>query len=557
MLFHSRFSRQSTHATAAVASIAALGMLLAGCGAGGGTGSPSAQNSSGTATASVITVNNVEPSASLLPGNTNDMASWKVVTQLFEGLVTFSDDGKLIYADAKSITPNSDASQYTITLRDGLRFSDGQKITAQTYAKAWSFAANAANGQLGAAIFSTIQGYDALQDTNGGNDAQLSGLKVVDDHTLQVTLNAPDSSFPYKVGDVAFLPIPESAYADVNAFGEHPIGNGPYMLKQWDHDSSIQLVPNPKYTGLRTPKNGGVTFELYTDVQTAYADVESGNLDVIDTIPTSALATYQHENGIQAFNKPGPAFRSFTIPQKLKHFSGEEGRLRRAAISHAVNRANIIEKVMYGTATVATDFTAPTIAGYSKSLKGADVLDYNTETARKLWSQADAISPWSGTFRLAYSADSGDKQRVEGITNSIKNALGIDAQPYIIPTQKELSSAIHDRTINAAFLQGLQSDYPYPEGYLMQAYDSSAADGKGLNNGDYKSTAFDKLIDDAARQTNVDDAISYYHQAEEVLFKDLPVIPLWYANVTAAAGEHVQHVGFNYMGVPKYNEITK
>ena len=556
-MFHPRFSHPSAHVTAAVASIAALGMLLAGCGTSGGTGSPSAQGSSSTATTSVITVNNVEPSANLLPGNTNDMASWKVVTQLFEGLVTFSDDGELIYAEAESITPNSDASQYTITLRDGLRFSDGQKITAQTYAKAWSFAANAANGQLGAAIFSTIQGYDALQDTNGGNDAQLSGLKVVDDHTLQVTLNAPDSSFPYKVGDVAFLPIPESAYADVNAFGEHPIGNGPYMLKQWDHDSSIQLVPNPKYTGPRTPKNGGVTFELYTDVQTAYADVESGNLDVIDTIPTSALATYQHENGIQAFNKPGPAFRSFTIPQKLKHFSGEEGRLRRAAISHAVNRANIIEKVMYGTATVATDFTAPTIAGYSKSLKGADVLDYNTETARKLWSQADAISPWSGTFRLAYSADSGDKQRVEGITNSIKNALGIDAQPYIIPTQKELSSAIHDRTINAAFLQGLQSDYPYPEGYLMQAYDSSAADGKGLNNGDYRSTAFDKLIDDAARQTNVDDAISYYHQAEEVLFKDLPVIPLWYANVTAAAGEHVQHVGFNDMGVQKYNEITK
>ncbi|MCB5626267.1 ABC transporter substrate-binding protein, partial [Bifidobacterium animalis] len=69
---------------------------------------------------------------------------------------------------------------------------------------------------------------------------------------------------------------------------------------------------------------------------------------------------------------------------KLKHFSGEEGRQRRAAISHAVNRANLIEKVMYGTATVATDFTAPTIAGYSKSHKGADVLDYNTETARKL-----------------------------------------------------------------------------------------------------------------------------------------------------------------------------
>ena len=133
-MFHPRFSHPSAHVTAAVASIAELGMQLAGCGTSGGTGSPSAQGSSSTATTSVITVNNVEPSASLLPGNTNDMASWKVVTQLFEGLVTFSDDGELIYAEAESITPNSDASQYTITLRDGLRFSDGQKITAQTYA---------------------------------------------------------------------------------------------------------------------------------------------------------------------------------------------------------------------------------------------------------------------------------------------------------------------------------------------------------------------------------------------------------------------------------------
>ncbi len=215
----------------------------------------------------------------------------------------------------------------------------------------------------------------------------------MDDHTLQVTLNAPDSSFPYKVGDVAFLPIPESAYQVIDAFGEHPIGNGPYMLKKWDHDSSIQLTPNPHYTGPRKPKNGGVTFELYTYVENAYADVESGNLDVIDSIPTSALATYQHESGIQAFNKPGPAFRSFTIPQRLKHISADEVRLRRASFSDAVIRANIID---------------------------------NAETARKLWNQANAISPWSGVFRLAYSADSGDKQRVEGITNSIKNALGID-----------------------------------------------------------------------------------------------------------------------------------
>ena len=81
-----------------------------------------------------------------------------------------------------------------------MQFSNGEAITAQTYARAWSYAANAANAQVGASIFATIKGYDGLQAEGVDPNAQLSGLSVVDDRTLQVTLNAPDSSFSYKVG---------------------------------------------------------------------------------------------------------------------------------------------------------------------------------------------------------------------------------------------------------------------------------------------------------------------------------------------------------------------
>ena len=537
---------------AAIAVLAVSAMTLSGCSSGPSAGaSASASSSAGN----IVTVNNVEPAAGLIPSNTDDLAGWKVVTQLYEGLVTFDAAGKLVYADATSITPNADASEYTIKLRSGLVFSDGEKITASTYAKSWSFAANAANGQLGAAIFSTIKGYDALQDENGDKNAQLSGLKVVDDTTLDVTLAAPDSSFPYKVGDVAFLPLPASAYKDIDAFGEHPVGNGPYKLASWSHDKEIKLVPNPRYTGPRKAKNGGVTYELYTSLDAAYSDLLAGNLDVLDSIPSSALKTYSKEQ-LQTVSKPGPGFKSFTIPQNMAHFSGKEGKLRRAAIAHAVDRETIIKKVLYGTATKATDFTAPTIAGYSKILAGASVLDYDAAQAKKLWKQADAISPWEGTFRLAYSTDSGNKAWIDAICNSITNALGIDAQPLIFSTSKELSTAIHNRTVGAAFIQGLQSDYPHPEGYLVQAYDSASADGKGLNNGDYKSAAFDALIDQAARQTTLDGAIGYYHKAEELLFEDLPVIPLWYTNVTAASGKQVGSLSFNYMGLPDYYKLT-
>ena len=543
-------------ATAAIAAALGIALTLGACSTNGAANGTDTAANGTDRTAQTITVNNVEPAAGLVPSNTNDMAGWKIVTELFEGLVTFEDDGTLVYADAESITPNDDASQYTIVLRDGLRFSNGERITAETYARSWSFAANAANGQMGASIFATIAGYDDLQDPNGDKDARLSGLKVVDDRTLEVTLNAPDSSFDYKVGDVAFLPLPSVAYDDIDAFGEHPVGNGPYEFDSWDHNRQISLVSNDDYDGPREVKNAGVTYKLYTNLDSAYADLVAGNLDVLDTIPNTALAVYRNEDSIQSFSQAGPGFKSLTIPQNLAHFTGEEGRLRRAAISLAIDRERIVDKVLSGTATVATDFTAPSIAGYSKDLDGADVLDYDAAKAKELWAKADKISPWEGTFRVAYSSDSGSKQWIDAIVNSVKNALGIDAQSYPFATQKDYSAAVRERTINAAFSQGLQSDYPHPEGYLVQAYDSSAADGKGLNNGDYKSDAFDALMDEAARQTTLDASVERYRKAEETLLKDLPVIPLWYGNVSAGAGKQV-NVSFNYMGLPEYHAITK
>lgn len=537
---------------APLAAAAAVLTLLAGCATG-----QSSTNGAHSRNGTVISVNNTEPATGLVPANTNDLAGWKVVTLLFDGLVTFDDNGGLTYVGAKSIEPNADASRYTITLKDGLKFSNGERITAETYARSWSYAANAVNGMLGAATLSTIKGYDALQHAGVDRNAQLEGLRVVDPHTLSVTLNAPDSSFPYKVGDIAYLPLPSSAYRNIKAFGEHPVGNGPYKLKSWDHGRSIELEPNPDYDGPRKAKNGGIDFQIYQSLDAAYADLLSGHLDVLDTIPNTALATYRRQKGITAISRPGPGFTSITIPSVLDHFNGEEGQLRRAAIAHAIDRERIASRIFRGSVTPATDFLAPVIRGYSSDLDTAGTLAYNPAQARKLWAQADAISPWSGTFRIAYASDTTDKQWVDAAVNSIKNVLGIDATSYPFPTSAELSTAINERTVGAAFKSGLQSDYPHPEGYLVQGYGSAYADGRGLNNGDYRSAEFDSLIAQAAAQTDLDTSIALYQQAERVLLHDLPVIPLWYKNVTAAAASSVTSAPFNYMGVPAYHLIKK
>lgn len=500
----------------------------------------------------------MEPTGELLPGNVSDTASWKIATQLFDGLVTFTNKGELVLDEAESITPNEDASVYTIKLKKGLQFSNGEAITAQTYARAWSYAANAANAQVGASIFATIKGYDELQAEGVDPNAQLSGLSVVDDRTLQVTLNAPDSSFSYKVGDVAFLPIPSVAYKDIHAFGKNPtVSNGPYVLDAWNINENIKLRVNKKYSGVREPKNAGIDFVVYDSLDSAYADLQGGNLDVLDSIPTSALGEYKNDRSIQAFSDRSSAFKSITIPQNLAHFSGEEGALRRAAISYAIDRSSVTKKILSGAATPATDFLAPVIAGYSKDSTGSEVLKYNAKKAKELWAKADEISPWEGTFTIGYNADGPYKEWIDAVANSISNALGIEARGDSYATSKDFATAVNKRETHGAFRSGLQSDYPHPEGYLFQAYDSASADGKGLNNGDYKSAEFDQFMDTAAAQTNLDDAIATYQKSEGLLLKDLPVIPLWYDNVSAGAAQKMKTVKFNYMGLPSYYELEK
>ena len=202
-----------------------------------------------------------------------------------------------------------------------------------------------------------------------------------------------------------------------------------------------------------------VWFMVYTDPQPAYADVEAGNLDSMDTVPTSALATFESDDQVQAVNEPGNASQSFTFAANQKHLSlDDEGRLRRAAVSMAIDREQIIDKVSNGTNTPAVDFTAPLIPGYSESVPGNEVLQYNPDKAKELWEQANQIAPWGDdeSFDIAYNADGGGKDIYDAICNSIHNTLGIKSQATPYPTFSEMRDDITDRKITTAFRSGWQ-----------------------------------------------------------------------------------------------------
>lgn len=536
--------------------------------ASGTEGGETAETSDVAGGSGIVTANGSEPQNPLVPTNTNETGGGKVLDEIFAGLVYYDAKGAPVNEIAQSIE-TTDSQTYTITLKPDFTFTNGEAVTASSFVDAWNYGALSTNAQLSSYFFDPIEGFadvnycepDAGPADADGNPTCLpapkaqtmSGLTVVSDTEFTVKLVSPQSDFPLRLGYSAYMPLPKVAFEDMAAFGEKPVSNGPYMVDTWDHGNSISLVPNPDYKGSRTPKNGGINFVFYATSEAAYADLQSGNLDVLDQIPTGAYTTFEEELGERAVNQPAAIFQSFTIPQNLPHFSGDEGKLRRQAISMAINREEVTSVIFNNTRTPAKDFTSPVIDGYSDAVPGSEVLDYNADEAKAKWAEADAISPWSGSFTIGYNTDGGHKDWVDAVSNSIKNTLGIDAAGAPFASFADLRTQVTDRTITGAFRTGWQADYPSLFNFLGPIYYTDA----GSNDGDYSNPEFDTLLNEGSAATDVDAGNALFQQAQSILFADLPAIPLWYSNVTGGYSENVSNVVFGWNSVPLYSDIVK
>ena len=382
----------------------------------------------GTVRTDVVIVNAGEPQNPLIPTNTNDSNGGRIVDRLFAGLMSYDAKGRPALEVASAIETTDDVN-YRITLKPGWTFSDGSPVTAHSFVDAWNYGALATNAQLQQSFFSPIAGFDEVAAATPTATA-MSGLQVINDHQFTVRLKGPTIDFTLRLGFSPFYPLPAAALKDMSSFGQHPIGNGPYRLADapgnpaWQHNVKLDLMTNPGYHGNRMPQNKGLRFVFYANLDTAYADLLSSNLDVLETIPPSVLPVYRRDLGDRAVTAPAAANQSLDTPLRLPHFSGEEGRLRRLALSAAVNRDQICRNIFSGARAPARDFTASSLPGFDAGIDGNDALNFDPDRARRLWSQADAISKWTGRYAIAYNADGSHQEWVDAIATSIKNTLG-------------------------------------------------------------------------------------------------------------------------------------
>jgi oligopeptide transport system substrate-binding protein len=344
-----------------------------------------------------VIANGTEPQNPILPSRTDEVGGGRVLDTIFAGLVAYNADGSIENDAAESIVQDS-PTQFTITVRDGLTFTNGEPVDADSFINAWNYGAIASNAQKSTYFFQDIEGFVNTEEQYGAPDEGLSGLKKIDDLTFQVTLNKPAADFAQRLGYAAYFPLPEVAFEDMDAFGENPIGNGPFKFDgegAWQHDVQIALVKNEDYDGPSEAQAEGLTFKFYASFEAAYNDLLANNLDVLDTLPDLAYETYEDELGDRSVNQPGALNQTLAIGEYVEHFGpDEEGTLRRQAISMAIDREAITEKIFFGTRQPATDFTSPALDGWTDELEGDEVLEYNPEKAKELWDQANEISPW-------------------------------------------------------------------------------------------------------------------------------------------------------------------
>ncbi|MFC9925609.1 ABC transporter substrate-binding protein [Streptomyces sp. NPDC127190] len=530
--------------------VCAVAVALAAAGCGGGGGSGGGGNGGG-----VLSSSWGDPQNPLEPANTNEVQGGKVLDMIFRGLKRY--DPKTAKAEnwlAQSID-TKDSQTFTIKVKDGWTFSNGEKVTARSFVDAWNYGASLKNNQKNAYFFGYIEGYDKVHPDSGSQSAgTLSGLNVVDDHTFTVRLRQKFSGFPDTLGYAAFAPLPRAFFTDHAGWLSKPVGNGPYTIESYTKGSQMTLRKWDGYPGSDKAQNDGVTLKVYTDNNTAYTDLMAGNLDLVDDVPAAQLKNVKSDLGDRYINTPAGIIQTLAFPYYDPAWNKAGSEKVRTGLSMAINRKQITETIFSNTRTPATDWTSPvlgTAGGYQAGLCGK-ACDYDPAGARKLIQQGGGIP--GGQVRITYNADTGShKEWVDAVCNSINNALGNGTACVGNPvgTFADFRNQIGQHKMHGPFRAGWQMDYPLIQNFLQPLYytDASSNDGKWSNKN------FDHLVDQANAQTDTGKAVDLFRQAEGVVRDNMAAIPLWYQNGSAGYSQRLSHVALNPFSVPVYNEI--
>ena len=448
-----------------------------------------------------------------------------VISLVFEGLVRLDSGLNVAPAGAESWDIKDGGKTFIFHIRKGLKFANGDPVTADDFAYSLNraFGPDFANGNAGYYLSNIV----GSTDVTNAKAKTISGVKVIDPQTLEIDLQTPSVYFLYQLTfPASFVVSKKAVEADPTKWTDTAFGTGPFMVKEWKHNESISLVPNPNYW-LGKPQVSEIDLPFIQDPATALKLYQTGELDIMGSynFPTdqiSAVSSLPEFKQVNQFFVAYIGFNNAKAPFK-------DVRVRQA-FAKAVDKATLINKVLEGAVVQADTIIPPGMPGFNQA--ATTIQAFNAADAKKMLSDA-GFPDGKGFPKVSLSINNQDPNYAKiaaALQQMWKETLGVDIQ---INTE-ELAKFNDDLTATANkpedpsalsfFISVWGADYPDPQNFVSQQLRT----GVGNNNGHYSNADFDKLVDQADVETDQAKRLGLYQQAEQIALTEVGWLPLYY-----------------------------
>jgi len=466
--------------------------------------------------------NGTEPET-IDPAKSTGVTENAIENDLFEGLVTFSPDGKEVPGVAESWEISDDGTVYTFRLRDDAKWSNGDPVTANDFVYSFRRTVDPATASDYAPILSPIVNASAIIAGENTDIASL-GVVAIDDLTLQITLNGPT---PYILGllthNVAF-PVHQ---ATVEEFGDewtrpgNMVSNGAFMLEDWVPQSQLTVVKNPNFHAADEVMLDKIVFYPTEDLAEELKRYRAGELDITYDVPSDQV-TWLEENMADEFHNTPYLGTYYYVINLTKEPLGADLRIRQA-LALAIDREILTEKITQAGELPAYAWVPPDIAGYTQQATFYKDMsqDERNAMAAELMAEAGHGPDNPLAIELLYNTSDNHKKIAVAIASMWKK-IGVETTL----TNQEWKVYLESRDqknyqiARAAWI----GDYADPLNFL----ELFLSDAGERNDAGYSNPEFDRLLAEAAGTVDPAARMKLLEQAEKIFLDDVALIPIYH-----------------------------
>jgi hypothetical protein len=468
--------------------------------------------------------------------------NYMVPLNVFDRLVEVEvKDGKseIVPSLAKSWDISEDGKTYILHLMEGVKFHNGEDFKADDVVYSLNRIVTV-QGAVNSSFVSQIEGFDELAN---GVATELSGVKAIDDYTVEIKLKEPYAGFMASLAaaPVSILDEKTTTMAG-DKFGIEPestVGTGPFKLKEWKLNEGIELVKNENYWK-EAPKIDGVEIKVVPDTETQNIMYRNGELDILDLdYMVDYIPTYKQEFKDNLVSVPRVGITYFTFNENIEPLNNVN---IRKALSMAIDRQAIVDSMYNGTASIENGIFPKGLIGHNENI---EAIEYNTEKAKEIL----AAEGYPNGFDMEIAIDSASSDTTKSVLEIISEQLSEIGVNASLKTYDE-STWLATRKAGelGSFMSIWTADYNDPDNFIYTFFGTD--ENTKLRSLNYKDKEVIDRVAKARAIINEDERIKEYQALEKkIITEDRAWLPMYAKEHYFALGKNISNFTPNWAGI--------